>query len=66
MYRYCDARDVGRGTACGRLAPGGLGGDRFTALSDHPIRGYGMMKQPLARSVPDPGRTNMGGVTLTR
>lgn len=66
MYRHRDARYAGRDAARGRLAPGGLGGNRFTALSDHPIRGYGMMKQPLARSVLDPGRTNTGGVTLTR
>jgi len=66
MYRYCDARDVGRGTACGRLAPDGLGCDRFAAVSDPPIRRYGKMAQPFARARAESKLHEYGGVTLTR
>ncbi len=66
MYRDRDARDVGRDTACGRLAPGGLSCDRFPALSDPPIRRYGKMTQPLARPRPESKLHEHGGVTLTR
>jgi hypothetical protein len=66
MYRYRDARDVGRDTARGRLAPGGLGCDRFAALSDPPIRRYGKMTQTLAPPRPECKLHERGGVTLTR
>ena len=66
MYRYRDARDVGRDTARGRLAPSGLGCDRFPALSDPPIRRYGKMTQPLARARAESKLHEYGGVTLTR